>query len=227
MTKKQTLKSNSINRRTQYLLLFLILILTAILYAACLKNGFVNWDDGKNVFENPDIKSLGWQNIKKIFSTFYLGMYQPITTISFALDYKIAGLDPQQFHLTNLLFHLLNVWLVFMFILLLTKNNVIAVVTALFFAVHPLHAESVCWVSERKDVLYAFFYLLSIITWINYLKSGRKITFFFLSMFFFLLSLCSKSAAVTLPVLMILIDYYMGIKINFKSHLNKIPFFLL
>src|SRR5665647_2508376 len=100
MSKQKPLKNTSFSRRNQYLLLFGILILTVIIYAACLKNGFVNWDDGKNVYENPDI--LDWHNIKKIFSTFYLGMYQPLTTLSFLIDFKISGLNPYQFHLTNL-----------------------------------------------------------------------------------------------------------------------------
>jgi tetratricopeptide (TPR) repeat protein len=227
MTKKPIGKDSGLSRKTQYLLIFSILILSVIVYAGCLKNGFVNWDDGKNVFENPDIRNAGWLNIKKIFSSFYLGMYQPLTTLSFLVDYKISALNPFQFHFTNLVFHLLNIWLVFILISKLTKNAIAALITALFFAIHPLHAESVCWVSERKDVLYAFFYLASLITWIHFLKSNRKTKFYFLSLFLFLLSLFSKSAAVTLPVLMILTDYYMGIKPGFRQHINKIPFFIL
>jgi len=227
MKKPQIAKINVVSRRNQYILLFSILILTWIVYASSLKNGFVNWDDYKNVLENPDIRSLEWLNVKKFFITFYLGMYQPLTTLSFAIDYKIAGLHPDQFHITNLLFHLLNTWLVFLFMNRLTKNTVIATVTALFFGIHPMHSESVCWISERKDVLYGFFYMASLILWITFIKSGKKVTWYLLSILFFLLALLSKSSAVTLPVIIILTDYYLGIKINFRNHYNKIPFFLL
>ena len=225
MPKQQPIKSFSLSRRTQYLLLFSILILTAIVYASCLKNGFVNWDDGKYVYENPDIKD--WHSIKIMFSSFYLGMYQPLTTLSFLVDFKLSGLNPFQFHLTNFLFHLLNVGLVFLLIIKLTKNTVAAAITALFFAIHPLHSESVCWISERKDVLYSFFYLASLIAWIQFQKSGRLTKYYVLSIILFLFSLLSKSAAVTLPILVILTDYYLNIKINIKNHYNKIPFLII
>jgi Tfp pilus assembly protein PilF len=227
MTRQKNYKTAAISRRSGYLLIFAILILTALIYAASLKNGFVNWDDGKNVFENPDIQHLEWSNIRKFFSSFYLGMYQPLTTLSFAADFKLSGLNPFQFHLTNFILHLLNVWLVFLLITRLTKNTIAAVITSLFFAIHPLHAESVCWISERKDVLYTFFYLASVISWITFIKSGRKFYYYILSMILFLLALLSKSAAVTLPVIIILTDYYLGLKINIKNHFNKIPFFFL
>ncbi len=204
-----------------------ILLITIIVYSNSLNNGFVQWDDYKYVSDNEDIKHLNNQSIFRYFTTYYLKMYQPLTMISYALDYKIGELNPLTYHRTNVVFHTLNALLVFCFILLLTKQVPIAAVSALFFGIHPLHVESVAWISERKDLLYSFFYLASLISYILYRKRNNSYRFYFLAILFFLLSLFSKSAAVTLPFILVLTDYYLGKKLAFKSHLDKIPFFAL
>ena len=204
-----------------------ILLTTIIVYSNSLNNGFVKWDDDKYVSNNEDIRQLDGQSILRFFTTNYLRMYQPITMISYALDYKIGGLNALTYHRTNCIFHLLNVLLVFYVILLLTKQTAIAAISALFFGVHPLHVESVAWISERKDLLYSFFYLSSLITYILYRKRNNSYRLYFLSILFFLLSLFSKSAAVTLPLILVLTDYYLNPKLPFKNNLDKTPFFAL
>ena len=208
-------------------LVSVILLITIIVYSNSLNNGFVQWDDYKYVSDNEDIKQLNSQSIYKYFTTYYLKMYQPLTMISYALEYKLGGLNPQTYHRTNLVFHTLNVLLVFCFILLLTKKAPIAAVSALFFGIHPLHVESVAWISERKDLLYSFFYLGSLIAYIFYRKRNNSYGLYFLAVLFFILSLFSKSAAVTLPFILVLTDYYLRNKLTFRSNLDKIPFFAL
>ena len=211
----------------------LIILATAFAYSNSLSNGFVNWDDDAHVFANQDIRNLDGPAIRAIFTNYYVKMYAPVTMISYALDYKIGGIDPAVYHRTNLILHLLNVALVFLFLYRLTGQKAVAVVSALFFGIHPLHVESVVWISERKDLLYVFFYLGGLIAWIGRRDGKRPLTCYFLTFFLFFLSLLSKSAAVTFPLILILIDFHRNSSpqaINMrslKSHVDKIPFFLL
>jgi tetratricopeptide (TPR) repeat protein len=202
-----------------------ILLTTIIVYSNSLNNGFVKWDDDKYVCDNKDIRQLDGQSILEFFTSYYLGMYQPIVMISYAWDYKIAGLDAPAYHRTNLIFHLLNVLLAFYLVLLLTNRAAIAAISALFFGIHPLHVESVAWISERKDLLYSFFYLSSLSAYILFRKRNNSYKFYYLAILLFLFSLLSKSAAVTLPLILVLTDYYLSNKLSFKDNLNKIPFF--
>jgi protein O-mannosyl-transferase len=216
---------NILNYR--FVVITLILLLTALCFSNSIKNGFVNWDDNKQIVENPDIKDFSFKGVYKIFSTFYLGMYQPLTTLSYAIEYKLSGVKPSVYHFSNLIFHLLNTLLVYIFILSLTKRREAAAIVAALFAVHPLHVESVSWVSERKDVLYAAFYLASLIAWIYYLRYQYKFKYYVMTLIFFILSLLSKSAAVTLPLILLIIDYFHNRKLNLKNIPDKIPFFFL
>ena len=130
--------------------------------------GIVTWDDGDYVMDNEIIRNF--DHFSKFFTTSIQGNYHPITMISLAINYAISGDDASSYHLFNIIFHLLNVVLVFKFICILTKDNYfIAFFTALFFGIHPLHVESVAWVSERKDVLYTLFFLLGLMSYIKLL----------------------------------------------------------
>jgi tetratricopeptide (TPR) repeat protein len=204
-----------------------VLLTTILVHSNSLNNGFVNWDDDKYVYSNKDIRQLDGPSIFRFFTTYYLRMYQPITMISYAVDYKMGGLNALVYHRTNYILHLLNALLVFYAILLLTKQTAIAAISALLFGIHPLHVESVAWISERKDLLYSFFYLGSLITYTLYRKRNNSYRFYFLSILFFLLSLFSKSAAVTLPLILVLTDYYLNPKLSYKNNLDKTPFFAL
>lgn len=144
------------------------------------------------------------------------------------------GLDPKVFILNNILLHCINVMLVLWFIVLLCGRFDIAFITAVLFAVHPIHVESVVWIVERKDVLYTFFYLGSMVSYIYGIRVKKKAnTFYALSLFLFLGSLLSKPAAVTLPVVLLLIDFYYRDDRRFGGNkavhalIHKIPFFML
>ena len=204
----------------------IILILTALVFANSLTNDFVNnWDDDGYILKNEIIKHLNWENIKIIFSSFYKGNYHPLTTLSYAVEYSFFGLNPFPYHLTNYILHLFNIILVFIFLIRLSGKQWLAAVAALFFAVHPMHVESVAWISERKDLLYTFFFFLSLISYNTYFTKGKKDTHLIWSFVWFFLAVMSKSAAICLPFVLVLIDYYHQEKITWKTFVIKNPFF--
>ncbi len=237
------------NKKIIFIAIIIIILISFFAMMPTLSCEFVNWDDPAYVTNEPDITNLSFANIKKMSTSFYCATYVPITMLSYAIEYHFVGKNPFLYHLDNLILHLLNCVFVFWFFFLLyqsiathteqpTKNEdckqikmsiVIAFIVALLFGIHPLHVESVAWVTERKDTLYAFFYLASLIAYVKYLNSNLKIQNLKLLIFSFLLfccSLLSKSMAVTLPVIMVLIDYLLHRKITFKTILEKIPFFV-
>lgn len=213
-------------RRTISISICLVISITSLAFLPSLQNDFTNWDDQTYVTENIKIRELSWKNIKHIFSSTHHGVYEPLTEFSFTVEYHFFGLNPFPYHLTNLIFHLLNCLLVFWLILLLSKKAEVSFIAALFFGIHPLHVESVAWISERKDVLSAFFFLGSLIAYLFY-RREKAIKYYFLSLLLFLISLLPKPQGVILPFVLILFDYFLGRKFNRKTLLEKIPFFLI
>lgn len=204
----------------------LIVSITFIVFRPSLSNELVNWDDPDYVLDNSLIADLSLPHIKLIFSSFKMGNYHPLTVISYKLDYLISGIKPYGYHLINLLLHMLNVLLVWQIIKFLTKDYWMPFVIALLFAIHPMHVESVAWISERKDLLYSFFYFLTILVYIQNINS-KSIGKYIILLLFFILSLLSKAQAVTLPIALLLIDYFYNKKIELKDILYKIPFLIL
>ena len=201
----------------------LLVGLTLVVFFPLLENDFVNWDDDKLVTGNPIIRSLGWDAIKAFFSTFQLNHYHPVVMLSFALEHHFFGLNPMVYHATNLFLHLLNGLAVFWLFWLWTREAPLALLTALFFAIHPLRVESVAWVTERKDVLYALFFLSSLIAYLHY-QRGRSMRWYGLCFSCFLLSLLSKAMAVTLPIVLLLFDFAASRKWTASIWIEKIPF---
>lgn len=200
------------------------LLLTAVAYFPNLFADFVTWDDGDYVMDNEIIRNF--DHFSKFFTTSIQGNYHPITMISLAINYAISGDDASSYHLFNIIFHLLNVVLVFKFICILTKDNYfIAFFTALFFGIHPMHVESVAWVSERKDVLYTLFFLLGLMSYIKLLDTGNK-KYYWITFLWFILSLASKPAAIIFPVALFTLDYVRSRTWSMKWIYEKIPFFL-
>ena len=206
-----------------------ILALTFIAFLPSLKNDFIStWDDDQFVTANLLIRQLSYTSLKAMFSTPVIGAYVPIPLLSFAIEYHFFGLAPPPYHISNLLLHLGCTILVFYFFRLLKLNNLYAALGALVFGIHPMHVESVAWITERKDLLYGLFYLCSMIFYLLYIqKQNRRWRLISLSILFFILSLFSKIQAVVLPVSLLLIDYYLKRHFTFKVVLEKIPFFIL
>lgn len=211
----------------QILILLIILILTILVYSPVLKAGFVNLDDNGYIYENSDIISGGYYSLVHFFTKFYVGHYLPVTMISFKIDHFLFGLNAQGYHIVNLILHLLNTILVYILMLkLFREKQIILIITALF-ALHPMHVESVAWISERKDVLYTFFLLLSLIYYERYISGNRSLKCLYISIIIFFIALLSKSAAVILPFLLILIDLITKRKFNKRVLFEKIPFFAI
>ncbi len=215
-------------RRRFIAYLVLILLIAFVAHSPALRNGFTNWDDEAYVVYNPLIVSFSLKTAGTIFTTMqYMGGYTPITLLSYAAEYHVAQTDPQLYHLDNLVLHLLNTALVAVFILLVTSHLEVSLISALLFGIHPFHAEAVAWISSRKDLLFAFFYLCALISYSTYSTSGRKRVFYFVSLAMFLCSLLSKAMAVTLPVVLLLVDFLEGRKLDRRALIEKIPFFAL
>ena len=202
-----------------------ILIITFIAYLPALQAGFVNWDDGDYVYENLMIRDLS--NIQAFFTTPIQGNYHPITMISLAINYSMSGLEAWSYHLFNIIFHLINCILVFRLCMRLTNSNlIIAFTTSILFAIHPMHVESVAWVTERKDVLYSLFFLAGLISYTRFLDEHSKKQYWW-AVLFLALSIASKPAAVVFPLVLFCIDYLRSRAFTVKLFLEKAPFLVL
>lgn len=207
-----------------------ILFLTFLAFWPSLNNGLIFWDDPEYILNNPYTKSF---NLREIFSAYYMGNYHPLTLLSYAIEYKLFGMNIFMFHLDNLLLHMANTFLVFIFVFRLFKTNnfYIAPIAAILFGIHPMHVESVAWLSERKDVLHAFFYLLALLSYLNYLQKEKNTVWLLAAFILTLLSLLSKGQAVSLPFIFLLMDYLNNTSeksmISKKDIISKVPFFIL
>lgn len=152
-------------------------------------------------------------------------MYQPCFLFSYSIEYHFFGFNPLAYHATNLIFHLLNCLLVFWIVSFLTENLFVCVFTALLFGIHPMHVESVAWVTERKDVLCSFFFLGSIAAYLAYRRTGGK-KYYGICFIFFILSLMTKPSGITLPLVLLLFDFLEEDRFVKKHLFEKSPFFI-
>jgi len=234
-----------------------------LVYLPALRNDFVNWDDDLYVYENQHISSIDMVFLKWAFSDFYGSNWHPLTWMSHAMDCTLWGLNPVGHHLTNIILHAVNTFLVVILVSRLSESSewittggtaagsykemkimIMAGVTGLLFGLHPLHVESVAWIAERKDLLCALFTLASIIVYANYVKAKTRVeaktTLF--SRFFdkrylialgiFALALLSKPMAMTLPAVLLVLDWYPfkrihSIKTFLAACVEKVPFLFL
>lgn len=219
-------------------------IATLLVYIPALANGFVSLDDWDYVTQNPFIRRIDLDFFRSVFTEAHDDNWHPLTMISHGVDYALWGLDPFWYHLENVIFHSANTLLAGLLGARLVKSYLdnrgretgplnlffVALVTALLFGLHPVHVESVAWISERKDVLFMFFFLLSLLSYISYTEAkGAKAIYYPASLFFFALSVMSKPMAVTLPLILIIIDHCpleRGVA-PIRSLIEKTPFFAL
>ncbi len=202
-------------------------VLTAVVvlvFSPALNNGFTNWDDEELLTENIQVRDLSWGNARRIFGSSRAGTYIPFTILSYSLEYRRWGLDPRVYHATNLILHALNACLVLTLFYLLGAGWWPALMAALLWAVHPLRVESVAWVTERKDVLFVFFFLWSMICHLLYLKKERWI-YYLLSFLLFAASGLSKGMAMVLPPILLLTDFIFASRPVRRVWLEQIPFF--
>jgi tetratricopeptide (TPR) repeat protein len=198
-----------------------VVAITLAAYAAAPGHAFVEWDDGLYVKENPLV--LG-KHYGALLTAAVAGNYHPLTMLSLAWNVS-APLSARPFIATNIALHLLNVLLVFWLVWWLSRRRLlVATFVALLFGIHPMHVESVAWVSERKDVLYTFFFLAGLIAYWRYLERSTwpRLALVFAS---FVLSCLAKGMAVVFPVMMVLLDYWKGRRVlERRAVLEKLPF---
>ena len=181
---------------------------TLLLYTPALKCDFVNYDDGVYVTDNPYVQQgLSAVTIRWAFTNGHSGNWQPLTWLSHMLDCEIFGLAPWGHHLTNVLLHAMNAVLLFLVLKSLTRATAQSLFVAAFFAMHPAHVESVAWISERKDVLSVFFGMLTLLTYTAYARKPGWLLHTVTSILY-VLSLLAKPMLVTLPVVLLMLDYW-------------------
>jgi Tfp pilus assembly protein PilF len=221
-----SIEASLTNKHKRNILLFFLLLISYVVFKGALKNDFVNWDDDVNVLENTNILSLDAFHLKKIFTDRVIGNYNPLPILSFALEYHFFGFNPYYYHLNNLLLHFVCVWLVFRIFTTLRFSDWASFAGALIFAIHPMKVESVVWITERKDVLFGLFYLSAILLYIKSLYQEKPRLLNHIALFLlFVLSLLSKIQAVSLPLTLLVIDFYVKGSLNFKDFLKKWHFF--
>lgn len=265
-------------QRFNYYLGASVSLLTFIVYLPSLQNEFVNWDDNLYIYDNLPIRSLDTAFLRWAFSTFHASNWHPLTWISHALDYAIWELNPLGHHLTNNILHAVNTFIVVVLVIKLIEvwrerarpgrtfldeggMLIAGGMTGLLFGLHPLHVESVAWVSERKDLLCAMFFLLSTMMYVKYARRGGPMwppkegqpqrvaptqkdprqagmramrsqflsRYYLLSLFFFALALMSKPMAVSLPVVLLILDWHPCQRVNslktfWAALVEKLPF---
>lgn len=207
------------------LVLGVVLILTAFAFLPCLKNGFVNWDDDTHLTVNEQVRFLTLPGVKNIFSQLVNGTYIPLTVLSYAIEYHFFELKPFIYHFTNLILHLTVVGLVYVLAVSMGLPSLAAGTAALIFGLHPVHVESVAWVTGRKDVLYSAFYLLSVIFYLMYLKRNNLPVYLF-SVGCGILAILAKPMALSLPLVLWIMDWSQEREINGKLVWDKILYFL-
>jgi len=236
-------------------------LITFLVYLQSLRNDFIKyWDDRPYVYANPHIHTFNWDFIRWAFSDFYEANWHPLTWISHALDYAVWGLNPFGHHLTNSILHSVNTALVVLITVWLIDLHgertvpketvswqkgrgilIAGVAAGLLFGLHPIHVESVAMVAERKDLLCALFFLLSVMAYMKYAGAvsydgGPLLPYrdrrYLLSAGFFLLALLSKPMAVSLPAVLLILDWYplrriQSLKSLRAALIEKVPFILL
>jgi tetratricopeptide (TPR) repeat protein len=185
-----------------------LLVITLFAYAPVRHYGFISFDDPQYIANNPNVTAgLTWHGVKWAFTTGYQANWHPLTWLSHMLDIQLFGANPGAHHRTNLVFHIANTLLLLWFLIQVTGRPGASAFAAALFAVHPLHVESVAWIAERKDILSTFFGLLALCAYASYVRRPR-IGRYVSVLGFFALSLMSKPMMVTLPFVLLLLDFW-------------------
>jgi protein O-mannosyl-transferase len=185
-----------------------IVMSTLVAYEPIRHNGFVNYDDDKYITKNPDVTGgITRQSLEQVFTKPHIYMWHPLTIISHMLDYEFFGLNPTGHHLVSVLIHIVNALLLFWILNNLTGVIWLSAFVAAVFALHPLQVESVAWAAERKTVLSGLFWLLTMVTYIHYVKQPR-LGRYLMVLLVFGLCIMTKPVVVTLPFALLLLDYW-------------------
>lgn len=208
--------------------------MTALFFIPVLRGGFLHWDDESLLVDNPYFRGLGPSQWRWMCTTFLLGHWQPLSWLSYALDYKLWGMNPQGWHAANLLLHTLNAVLVYRLCLAFLKERtgrycMVAALAALFWAIHPLRVEAVAWLATRGYLLCTTFCLLTVLF---YLRAVEQKRYPFAALLCFVLATCMKGIGMMLPPVLLLVDWISfrrirSVRTAMFCTLEKIPFFAL
>ena len=220
----------------RFLVCAFLVLLIVLVYWPLRSHTFVKYDDDKYVTENRNVNSgLSLENIKWAFTTSHASNWHPLTWLSHMLDCEIFGQSYGAHHLVNLTFHIANTLLLFIVFHRMTKSPLASVFIAALFALHPLHVESVAWIAERKDLLSTFFWILTMWAYARYVGQPKPATYL-LTFLFFALGLMAKPMLVTLPFVLLLLDYWPLERFELDGDFlkrfgrlvfEKLPFFVL
>jgi len=226
-------------QRQTWLVCALLCMAVLVVFLPALRCNFISFDDPDYVTSNRDIQQgLNWQDIKWALTTSHAANWHPLTWISHTMDYSLYGLNPAGHHLTSVALHMASVALLFLLLRHITGALWPSAFVGAMFGLHPLRVESVVWISERKDVLSTFFWMLTVGAYVRYVDNLKsqisKFKFYYvLALIFFALGLMAKSMLVTLPFVLLLLDYWplarleLGPNFSWRPLLEKIPFFVL
>jgi protein O-mannosyl-transferase len=182
--------------------------LTIAVFGQSLGFGFIGYDDNLYVYENAQVTGgLSVKGLTWVFTHAECSLYHPLTMLSLMADYQFHGLHAWGYHLTNVLLHASSVLLLFLILRQMTGTLWQSAFVAAVFAIHPLRAESVAWVAERKDVLSGFFFMLTLGAYLHYVRKPAVVRYLAVVVLF-VLALLSKPTAVTLPFVLLLLDYW-------------------
>lgn len=210
---------------------WIVFAVSFFVFLAAIGNGFVNWDDDRNFLDNLAYRGLSFDHLWWMATNFHLGHYHPLTWLTLGLDFVLWGMNPGGYHFTNILLHAITAVLVYYLIQLLLQLafhkewappglKMGAVLAALLFAIHPLRVESVAWISERRDVLSGLFYVATLLLYLR----GRIVA----ALVAFTAALLSKVIVATLPVVLLILDWYpLRRRWSWRMALEKVPFFAL
>lgn len=215
--------------RYHFMPLLLLFVIVGVIYGGVMTHDFLpNWDDNEYVIANSAIRGFSLANLKAAFSRFFVGNYSPLQIMSYMADYTLWGLKPGGFLLTNVILHFLNGMLFYSILLRIDGERVTAFIASFLFLCHPVQVESVAWVSQRKNVLAMFFFLIAVWCYLRYRadKSGRSVGLFYGGSFLsFTAALLSKTVTVFLPLVLLLYDLCYDTREPFRKRLtDKIPF---
>src|SRR5215510_7097314 len=193
---------------TDLLICLGLMSVTWAVFGQTLTHDFVNFDDHVYVYENPlVIRGVSTEGIIGAFTHTHARNWHPLTTLSHMLDCQLYGLNAGGHHLTNVILHTISVLLLFLVLKQMTDALWQSVLVAALFAIHPLHVESVAWIAERKDVLSAVFFMLTLAAYVQYTRAPCAVRYVLVAMLF-ALGLMAKPMLVTLPFVLLLLDYW-------------------
>ncbi len=223
--------------RAALLICFALAMMVWGVFGQTLRHEFVNFDDNRYVYENPDVPlGLSRAGTARAFTQRYVGIWLPLTMLSYQLDHELSGMNPSAFHRTNVLLHGAVVLALFLVLRSMTGSLWRSAFVAALFAIHPLRAESVAWISERKDLLSGLFFMLTLGAYAHHARVERSqermaVGRYLLVVLLFALGLLSKPMLVTLPFVLLLLDFWPLARVEpvgaRKLLLEKAPLFLL